>query len=223
MSKKVFISHCSPSYKTMMKSDGWEVTENISEADLVMFTGGPDVDPGLYNQYCHPENKLDLERDADDVLAYDQAQEMGVPCVGICRGAQLLHVMNGGKLIQHVDNHREPHFTKIFGLPKKLMVTSTHHQMMFPQPLTDGIVVMSNSSITDVKESMTQAGTKFLHNNMLEDVEGIYYPYTDCLCFQPHPEIDLKGDTHKAFLYLMRNYLFGKGEEYSSLEDDLPF
>jgi hypothetical protein len=74
--------------------------DSIEEADLVVFGGGSDIEPLLYgesNENAHPTVHFNPERDAADIKVYLQARNQGTPMMGVCRGAQFLHVMNGGK------------------------------------------------------------------------------------------------------------------------------
>ncbi len=209
-------------YGDMFINYGWAIVNNINEADLVVFTGGPDVSPELYSEGMHPNNLVDTKRDEKELEIYEQAQEMGLYCVGICRGAQFLHVMNGGSLLQDVDNHTEPHLTNVFGFPKDVKVSSTHHQMMFPNSPESHMVVMSNPPLTTKKEKVTPEGTVFGVSNFLDDVESIYYPDADCLCFQPHPEHE-NDDCRRVFFYLIRNYLFQEKDDKKLIQDCIPF
>ena len=66
-------------------------------------SGGHDVSPICYNE--EPMQKLEatfLERDKFDSLLISEAQKKGKPILGICRGAQILNVVNGGTLYQDV-------------------------------------------------------------------------------------------------------------------------
>jgi gamma-glutamyl-gamma-aminobutyrate hydrolase PuuD len=49
----------------------------------------------------------------------------GKPCIGICRGAQFLWAMSGGKLCQHIQPPH-PQMHDVFGL--QFEVNSFHHQ-----------------------------------------------------------------------------------------------
>ena len=74
----------------------------------LMLTGGPDVDPALYQQEPDPDAGLDLNRALDDLelRALGRALELDMPVLAICRGMQLLNVSFGGRLIQDLLNHR---------------------------------------------------------------------------------------------------------------------
>lgn len=151
-------------------------------ADLVVFTGGPDVNPELYGEKPHRTVKVDHERDTSDITLYNTCIEHGIPMFGVCRGAQFLHVMNGGKLYQDVDGHYGDH--SIFDVDDKLViqkVSSVHHQMVIYQ---NGMKVIADSSKAQNRwknpdESVT--GT-------MCDVEAFFYRDICALGVQGHPE-----------------------------------
>lgn len=119
-------------------------TNNIREADVVIFSGGPDISPKLYGEAAIPGTNFVAERDVNDVWAYHWSKDKIK--LGICRGAQLLNVMSGGRLWQDVDGHRTDHLVEAripnvaelnkpakveaWATSKTFLVTSTHHQMM---------------------------------------------------------------------------------------------
>jgi len=78
-----------------------------SMAGLV-FTGGADLDPGLYGEVPAGAADCDPERDRLEGEAWQAAARRSVPVLGICRGMQAINVFSGGKLRQHVDAHEGP-------------------------------------------------------------------------------------------------------------------
>jgi len=71
--------------------------------DGLIFTGGSDIDPGLYGHV--PEPKLGptiRKRDEFELRLARSAIARGMPILGICRGMQLLNVAMGGSLEQHL-------------------------------------------------------------------------------------------------------------------------
>ncbi len=74
----------------------------------LLLTGGPDVDPVLYDAVPDPNAGLELCRPLDDlelgILQY--ALDRDMPVLAICRGMQLLNVAFGGQLIQDLPHHR---------------------------------------------------------------------------------------------------------------------
>jgi len=75
----------------------------IDGLDGLIICGGEDVDPARYGQAAHPSTdspKRDRDNLEDALLS--AAIERELPFLGICRGAQMLNVHQGGTLIQHL-------------------------------------------------------------------------------------------------------------------------
>jgi putative glutamine amidotransferase len=72
--------------------------------DALIVTGGAgDVDPDLYGQKPHPETgPVQEERDAYELALVRAAVGRGMPTLGICRGMQILNVVYGGGIEQHL-------------------------------------------------------------------------------------------------------------------------
>ncbi|MCK6624955.1 MAG: gamma-glutamyl-gamma-aminobutyrate hydrolase family protein [Anaerolineae bacterium] len=71
--------------------------------DGVIFTGGGDIDPTLYQGTKHEAVEyVDAERDSSEIALIRLAVETGLPMLNICRGAQVLNVALGGTLIEHL-------------------------------------------------------------------------------------------------------------------------
>ena len=70
--------------------------------DGLIVVGGPDVDPSLYGQEPHPTTRPQPLRDHHDSQLLQTALDRGLPLFAICRGAQLLNVVLGGTLVQHI-------------------------------------------------------------------------------------------------------------------------
>jgi putative glutamine amidotransferase len=79
------------------------VEETLGVLDGIVFTGGPDLDPTLYEAEAHPETtNLRPDRDRAEVALLTAALERDMPVLAICRGSQVLNVALGGDLEQHV-------------------------------------------------------------------------------------------------------------------------
>ena len=66
------------------------------EPDLVVFLGGEDVNPKLYNEEVLPCTRFNEKRDKFEIDVFNNFKT--VPKVGICRGGQLLNVLSGGAM-----------------------------------------------------------------------------------------------------------------------------
>lgn len=164
----------------------------LGKADFVIFSGGTDISPSLYNEFIvRPETEEpDRDRDRYESRVFTHASSHKKLLIGICRGAQLLCALNGGKLWQHVTGHRSNHpclYTNEDGKKKYVNVTSDHHQMMVPNKFGEvwgasGMSTHKWSGFTkDVKEAT-------MPNKHVLDPEIVFFKGSRSLCFQPHPE-----------------------------------
>lgn len=183
----------------MMVSNGYTLTDHLPEAEVVVFTGGSDVTPSFYGMDHHPQTFNDERRDLREKEIYEKCLP-GQLKVGICRGSQFLCVMNGGALYQDVDNHCRTHdilYTDVSGKDHIVKVTSTHHQMMYPNFYGDksgrdydiwGFA--AETSFRDFKGTDTR---KVTNPEQGPDSEIVFWPLTRTLCFQGHPEYGLES------------------------------
>ncbi|MEU9210256.1 gamma-glutamyl-gamma-aminobutyrate hydrolase family protein [Streptomyces sp. NPDC048415] len=85
----------------------------VDRLDGLLIPGGPDLDPGLYGEATHPVTRA-MSPDADraELALVRAALDVQLPVLAICRGMQLLNVLHGGTLHQHLpdvtghDGHR---------------------------------------------------------------------------------------------------------------------
>lgn len=188
---------------------------DISQYNLIVFTGGQDVHPSLYNQSPHKYTNPLLARDYIEKEVYEVAKKNHIPMVGICRGSQFLTVMNGGTLIQHVSNHTRNH-PILTQDGECVMVTSTHHQMMAPNKhkrkgysllaYSEGL---SNDYDGDPDVKVTKAPPLGrAKSKLFMEPEVIYYKDSKCLAVQYHPEyMSDKSNGWLYFQYLLENYV----------------
>ncbi|BBY65503.1 gamma-glutamyl-gamma-aminobutyrate hydrolase family protein [Mycolicibacterium helvum] len=82
---------------------GEEAARAVQTLDGLLLPGGPDVHPDLYGQQPHPAaGPFDTFRDDWEGALITHALAARTPVLGICRGAQLINVVLGGSLIQHL-------------------------------------------------------------------------------------------------------------------------
>ena len=149
-----------------------------------IFWGGEDVSPIFYGKqtssFCGRINK---QRDINEITLAKELITQGIPLIGICRGAQLLNVVNRGTLLQHIENHaiHGMHTISTYDNQTKL-TTSTHHQMMVPTEEAE-ILAWDNTPTMGIKDP---------GKDNLEPIDKVYevifYPKTKCFCIQGHPE-----------------------------------
>ncbi len=69
-----------------------------AELDGLIVGGGDDIGPMLYSGELDPAIAVDPERDALELYLLGEAEKLGLPVLGICRGAQMINVSRGGNL-----------------------------------------------------------------------------------------------------------------------------
>lgn len=150
---------------------------------LVIFTGGTDINPAIYGENRGKfTGQSDTFRDNLEMRIFRRAKSLGIPMVGICRGAQLLCALSGGRLAQHINGHLRNHLIKTHD-GRILNVTSAHHQMQIPSKnakiLAFAAPKLSNFYLDGYNEEM---------QDIPGDVEVVYYPESKSIGIQSHPE-----------------------------------
>lgn len=201
----VLILNSSHAYEQMFKELGFSLTSLVSDADLVCFTGGEDVTPAYYSCKKHEQTYNNPRRDAYESQFFDEALSRGIPMVGICRGGQFLNVMNGGKMYQHVDKHCGNHNLVDSHTGESVLVSSTHHQMMKP---SDDAVIIATANLKGSREWYDKE--VLCRDISDEDIEVVYYPLTNTLCFQPHPEFTGYPEMREYFKRTLNHYVLDK-------------
>lgn len=84
--------------------DAEEAREVLSLVDGIFMTGGEDWNPTLYGEVQSPHGSSGWNdaRDTSDINLMQQAIELDVPMLAVCRGEQGFNVAMGGGLIQDV-------------------------------------------------------------------------------------------------------------------------
>ena len=181
MKRKIYVVGEATNYMNWMQG---ELVEDMKDANLVLFTGGEDVSPGLYNSPRHHTTSCNPTRDKYEVEEYLKAKSLGLPCCGTCRGAQFLCIMSGGKLIQHQAHPGDKHdlFTKD---GKTIRVTSSHHQAQLPFNLPEEeytILGWTENLLPFHKDGNND------EVNPEKECEDVIYHKADNLGIQSHPE-----------------------------------
>ena len=79
------------------------VEETLDVLDGAVFSGGADVDPAAYGADAHPlTDPPQARRDRCELALLEAALARDLPVLAICRGSQLLNVLRGGDLVQHL-------------------------------------------------------------------------------------------------------------------------
>jgi putative glutamine amidotransferase len=151
---------------------------DVSFLDGLVIAGGADVDPARYGEATHPETLgLRPDRDETEFALVESALAAGLPLIGVCRGMQVLNVVLGGTLTQHVPDvtgtstHRpvigQFGRTDVKMAPGSMVadilgdaasVSCSHHQAI--DRLGDGLTITARSA-DGVVEAVELAGADF--------------------------------------------------------------
>jgi putative glutamine amidotransferase len=174
----------------------------LDELDGLVVTGGAfDIDPRLYGATeRHPTIGLKAARTAFEWAITEKALARDLPVLGICGGQQLLNVVLGGTLIQHIPDsvvdplaHEQPNprneaghmvsivegtlLHRVVGTTS-LAVNSAHHQAA---ERTGPGVMVSAAAPDGVVEAIEHGGYRF------------------CLGVQWHPEFFISMGDRRIF------------------------
>jgi anthranilate/para-aminobenzoate synthase component II len=192
--KVVLAKHCE-GVEELFKATIEIVKEPDAETKLIIFGGGTDVNPALYGRSrCKFTGSPDRQRDKEETELFEKGVALGIPMVGICRGAQLLCALNGGELIQHVDNHSRSHGVIYINDGYEILTTSLHHQMMYPYTLPKSDYrILAMSSVPFSNTYIGEDNKEMWLPKGFVEPEVVYFPKTKSLGFQNHPEMELSG------------------------------
>lgn len=186
-SMKVYVVGGSTNYANWLPNT--EVTHNFNDADVVMFTGGEDVDPSLYGEQAGRHTYSNLERDIAEREVYKRAKEARKKIIGICRGSQFLCVMAGGKLIQHQDNPNAVHEIALVRGGAPIHITSTHHQAAYPYNLPIYVYKLLGWSRDKQSTFHLNGEGKEMLGVVQQEAEIVWYKNERSLGIQGHPEM----------------------------------
>lgn len=202
MAKKVLVveqwgrhsSYYNPFYKFGEQiCDVSILDKNPQDVALAVFTGGEDCHPSIYGEESNGKTYANIARDKFEIGVFKELRELNIPIAGICRGAQFICAMSGGKLVQHLDNHGSYHDVetddgRIFN------VSSTHHQNQIP-PKDALPLAWAAEKRSDVYE-----GPNGVFYNLEKEWDVVYYPNINAIGFQYHPEF--MDEKSEGFLYV---------------------
>ncbi|WP_288981017.1 gamma-glutamyl-gamma-aminobutyrate hydrolase family protein [uncultured Parvimonas sp.] len=152
--------------------------EMVEKVDGIILSGGHDVNPYYYGEDPMLKiGELFPERDVFDMELYKTAIELKKPIFGICRGYQIINVINGGTLYQdlsyadfvkikhdQVDNPTQAtHFVELEEgtflkniLGEKYKVNSFHHQILKDVAPGFKVVAKSSDGVIESIEKITE-------------------------------------------------------------------
>lgn len=207
MTVRYFLDDYDPLVDSMMSGKGWTKVPIAARADVFVFVGGDDVNPVLYGEKQHPRTHWTPNRHASSMLAWSLKCEFNKPAIGICRGAQFLCVMSGGRLWQDVTRHAisGTHIAYDLDTGEKFPVTSTHHQMMRTPKSQWESEVLAVASEGSIRESMSGED----YDRQEAEIEAVWHPHTESLSYQPHPEYESSNHPCQIMFWRYVNIYLG--------------
>jgi putative glutamine amidotransferase len=155
----------------------------LPESALVVW-GGEDISPSLYgkdvSEYTNANDRPSM-RDRREWALMLRAKEMGLPIIGICRGAQMLCALAGGFLVQDVTNHGRSHGV-VTKDQTELFVSSLHHQMLYPFAVEHDMIAWTPQKLSNHYMDVNN------HIHVEVEPEFVYFPKERGIAIQWHPE-----------------------------------
>ncbi|MCC5871656.1 MAG: type 1 glutamine amidotransferase [Gammaproteobacteria bacterium] len=97
--------------------------------DGVVIGGGADIAVTLYDPLEVEVVPPEAARDAFEIEVIEHAIEEDVPLLGICRGAQLLNVVQGGSLLRDVRSMRRRAHNRSTVLPTRSVIVASDSEL----------------------------------------------------------------------------------------------
>lgn len=184
----------------------------VMQNSCLIIWGGGDISPGIYGQHsCSRTAALDTPSSKDqlELNLAGRAIKMGIPIIGICRGAQMMCALAGGTLVQDVSGHTSNHSIRTID-DKIYSTTSLHHQMMFPWHTNFKLIAwsdpcrsvgyMEGNSINEKEAKDLEVAFPEMVDPTKREPEIIYFPEVKALCIQGHPEF-INNEEHHFIKY----------------------
>ncbi len=182
----------------------------LESLDGVVVVGGYfDINPRRYGEKnIHHTVKLNDVRENFENALGQKVMKTSLPYLGICNGMQLLNILHGGNVIQHIPDegkyvdHEQSHIegfkdyatgyheveiakdSKLFEIigQEKIMTNSSHHQ-----------------AAKSAGHDLIVSGKAF--DGVIEAIEKPNHPF--CIGVQWHPEFEVSDADYKIFMALV--------------------
>ena len=176
---------------------------DIETCSGFVLTGGIDIEPGLYGESSNYSNGPDVyqhERDLFEEKIYRYALAKSSPVIGICRGMQLINVLEGGKLIQDLGEQGNEVHRKI-DIDKQHAVSIAENSLLFEiAGEKSGSVNSAHHQGVDKDVLSDQLQASAYSGSSVNIIEGLEFkdktnkPFM--VCVQWHPERIMDKETN---------------------------
>jgi putative glutamine amidotransferase len=168
----------------------------VDRIDGLVLSGGADPDPAAYGQDRHPETSgVRPERDHFEFQLLRAFLEADRPVLGICRGMELLNIVHGGTLEQHLPDrvghcdHRR--VSGRFALHSVRLADGSRIRSILDQDLQQ-VCSYHHQGIGDLGEGLE--ATAWARDGTIEGIEAPQRRFAIGVLW--HPEA---GDDHRLF------------------------
>jgi putative glutamine amidotransferase len=181
--------------------------EYLELIDGLIVTGGAfDVDPALFGaQTRHPKVTTKGRRTEFELALAKGALRRDLPVLGICGGEQLLGVVLGGTLIQHIPDEIEAALAHEQPNPR---TEPGHHVSVVADTLLRRIVGTDTLAVNSAHHQAVKAVPRRIRVNAIAPdgvIEGIEDPRRRfCLGVQWHPEYAISAGDARIFEAFVR-------------------
>lgn len=183
--------------------------------DALVIWGGEDISPSIYSdsvsRYTYAPS-VPSRRDRIEMDACSAAIKRDIPIIGVCRGAQLVCALAGGRLVQHVNGHGGSHLMET-NEGRHITTTSVHHQMMYPFDVDHVMLAWAAPNRSEVYETGdSTTGRAAINMRGKVEPEVVWFPGIKALAIQGHPEFVGNPDTSPFVQYclqLVDQYILG--------------
>ncbi|WP_165494903.1 gamma-glutamyl-gamma-aminobutyrate hydrolase family protein [Actinomadura roseirufa] len=176
------------------------LAEAVELVDAMLVTGGGDIQPERYGAAASTTlTEVDMERDEAELRAFAHATARGLRVLGVCRGAQLMTVATGGRLVQdlpaagfapHLDTRNDQGYAALRHGIKTESGSLIDHLLHG----VDTVNSHHHQSIADPGNLLR--ATAWAPDGVIEAVEG-----PGLLGVQWHPETELRTDRRHLRLF----------------------
>jgi putative glutamine amidotransferase len=179
----------------------------LDQFDVLLLTGGGDIDPIWYKQDPTTDRLYDIiqSRDALEIALVRTAISRGSRILGICRGMQILNVALGGTLIQDLPEANYSNHSRLDLATQHVhdLTIEANSLLAKLMPTTTQVNTIHHQGVASLAPGLVAAATS--PDGVIEAVEGTGNLAGQVLAVQWHPErlLDLNPESFALFDWLV--------------------